>query len=132
MSVTGTVPNTMVVPTTYESQEAGEALSAYSVVYLDGTLIKKADASDAARMPAVGMIKAAVAQAGLVDVWYRGIITNSAWSLTSGQGLFLMSGGVIGHNAPDVSGNVVQLLGEALTKTIIHFDPEDTIMVIGH
>jgi len=132
MAITGTVPPVTVTETVYESREAGEALSAYSIVYLDGALIKKSDPSDAAKMPAVGMIKTAVALGGSVDVWYRGIINNSAWNLTSGKRLFLMSGGVIGHNAPDVSGNVVQLLGEALTKTVIHFDPEDTIMIIGH
>ena len=132
MSITGTIPPAIPVETTYESREAGEALSAYSVVYLDGTLIKRADARNSTKMPAVGMIKTAVALGGSVDVWYRGIINNSAWSFASGKRLFLMSGGVVGHNAPDVSGNVVQLLGEAITKTVIHFDPEDTIMIIGH
>ena len=131
MSITGTVPHTA-TQTTYESWKAGEALATYSVVYMDGTLIKKADASNQTKMPAVGMIKAAVAQGASVDVWYRGVINNSAWNFTSGQPLFLMSGGVIGHNAPDVSGNIVQLLGEALTKTSIHLDPEDSIMVVGH
>jgi len=129
MSVTGTVPIT--TETKYRRQ-VGESLSAYDVVYLDGVLIMKADPSEAAKMPAVGMIKATAVQGDTVDVWYRGLMTNPAWNLTSGATLFLMSGGVIGHNAPDVSGNIVQLLGEALTKTSIHLDPEDSIMVVGH
>lgn len=132
MPITGTIPPVVVTETVYESREAGEVLSAYDVVYLDGALIKKADAHHPNKMPGVGMIKTAVSQGMSVDVWYRGIINNTAWNLTSGQRLFLMSGGVLGHNAPDASGNVVQLLGEALTKTTIHFDPEDTIMIIGH
>lgn len=131
MSITGTIPATP-TETVYERREAGEGLSAYDVVYLDGTLIKKADAVNSTKMPAVGIIKTAIAQGESVDVWYRGIVTNSAWNLTPSQKLFLMSGGGIGHNAPDVSGNVVQLLGKALTKIIIHFDPDEAVMVIGH
>lgn len=131
MGVTGTVPSTP-VETIYESREAGEGLSAYSIVYLDGALIRKADASNQSKMPSVGIIKAAVAQGGSIDVWYRGIINNSAWDFTPGRRLFLMSGGVIGHNAPDTSGNVVQLLGKALTRTTIHFDPDEAIIVVGH
>jgi len=133
MSVTGTIPSHRSPPVeAYENREAGEKLSAYNVVYLDGALIKKADASDRNKMPVAAMASKSALQGESIDVWYRGIVTNSAWNFTSGKPLFLMSGGVIGHNAPEVSGNVVQSLGRALTKTIMHFNPEDTIMVIGH
>lgn len=132
MGVTGTVPGSRSLLEAYENREAGEKISVYDVVYLDGKLIKKADASDRNKMPAAAMAGESARQGELIDAWYRGIVTNSTWNFTSGARLFLMSGGVIGHNAPEVSGNVVQSLGRALTKTTIHFNPEVNTMIVGH
>lgn len=115
----------------YESREVGESINAYDVVYMDGSLIKKADAHDRNKMPVAAMAIASGTLGDLIDCWFRGIVSNNAWSFTSGSTLFLMSGGVIGHSAPDVSGDVIQSLGKALTRTTIHFQPEDTIMVVG-
>lgn len=139
MGITGTIPapnplevtRIEIVQAAYDNRQAGEDISAYEIVYLDGTLIKKADASNINKMPAVGMALASGLMNETIDVCFRGIIANPAWNFTSGVALFLMSGGVIGHNAPDTSGNVIQGLGQALTKTAIHFDPEDSIMVVG-
>lgn len=116
----------------YESRESGESINKYDIVYMDGNLIKKADARNRDKMPAVAMAITSGVLGDPIDCWFRGIVSNAAWILTSGATLFLMSGGVLGHNAPDVSGNVVQSLGTALTQTAIRFNPEDTIMVIGH
>lgn len=116
----------------YESREAGESVNKYDIVYMDGNLIKKADARNRTKMPAVAMAITSGVLGDPIGCWFHGIVSNAAWSLTSGATLFLMSGGILGHNAPDVSGNVVQSLGRALTQTALHFEPEDTIMVIGH
>lgn len=128
MSVKGTVPAE--ISLTYK-RRAGEAIAAYTVVCLDGILILKADPLDAARMPGQGIIKATASEGDIVNTYAEGIMTNPSWNLTSGQALFLMSGGVIGHSAPELSGNIVQQLGEALTKNTIFFKPEDSIMRIG-
>jgi len=116
----------------YEGREAGESINRYDLVYMDGNLIKKSDASNLNKMPAVAMAITSGALGDSINCWFRGIVSNAVWSLTSGATLFLMSGGVLGHNAPDVSGNVVQSLGRALTETAIHFEPEDSTMIVGH
>lgn len=113
------------------SPQTGEAINAYDIVYLDGDLVKKADASNSNKMPAIGMAIQSGAPPATIDACFQGIITNAAWNFTSGAPLFVLSGGGMGHNIPDVSGFIVQSLGVALTKTTIHFQPEDTIMVIG-
>lgn len=129
MSVKGTVP-AETGSVTYQ-RRAGEAIAAYTVVCFDGILILKADPLDATRMPSQGIIQAAATEGNMATAYAEGIITNPSWNFTSGQAIFLMSGGVIGHSAPELSGNIVQQLGEALTKNTIFFKPEDTIMVIG-
>lgn len=109
---------------------AGEALVQYALVYQNGELIKKANATNTEKMDAIGLMNAAVAEGILGDVIIRGRVTNSAWSWTSGAYLFASTtGGTMTHTPPTTSGNVSQQIARALTPTLIEVNPQLGYMI---
>ena len=75
--------------------QAGEALSKGDVVYISGisgntTVVSKADADDAAKMPAFGIVAAAASLNNPVDVYTTGILSNiDTSSFSVGDELFV-------------------------------------------
>lgn len=110
--------------------EAGEALVQYDVVYQDGLLIKKSNATNTDKMDAIGLMNAAAALGILGDVIFRGRITNTSWSWTSGAYLFASTtGGEMTETPPTASGNVSQQMAKALTPTLIEVNPQLGYMI---
>lgn len=109
----------------FRTIKAGEALTQYALVYQDGELIKKADATSPATMDALGLLSRPVAAEVVGDVIIRGRVTNSAWSWTSGAYLFAStSGGHMAEAPPTASGNVTQQVARALKPTLIEVNPQ--------
>lgn len=114
----------------WDDQHAGEALSQFDVVFLDGVFWKKADARvpSMARQP-FGMAEDTVSSGGVGDVWLRALVSNTAWSFTSGGLTFLASGGGITQTPPAASGDSVVNLGVATTITAMEFNPGGPTLV---
>lgn len=110
--------------------QAGEDLSVYDTVFLDGSFVRPADAAVLATMPSLGLSQDAPASGVVGDVWIGGLVSNGSWSLTSGDPAFVASGGGLTTTAPSSSGNVVQRMGRATTETEVYLDPSVDVIQI--
>lgn len=116
-----------------KSIEASETLAAGDLVNVwndSGTSkVRKADAT-AEGKEANGFVLAGVASAATATVYFEGRITGLS-SLTPGERQYLSaaSPGLTTATAPSAAGNVVQLVGVAVSATEIDFEPADTITV---
>ena len=111
----------------FDNQAAGQALNAYQVVYRDGGFWKPADANLSATIPrivTIGMAQDAPASGQLVDVWFRGLLSNATFGLRSNAPVYLASGGGLTMSAPTASGDWVVQLGRGITSTLLDFSPQ--------
>mgnify|MGYP001580170827 CR=1 FL=1 len=115
----------------YNNVQAGEAVNAYQVVFLDGAFWLRADASNSARArPPIAIAQDTVTSGQLMDAWMKAIVSNGAWSLASGLRCFLGSGpGNIVTSAPTASGNISLLLGWAVTPQTLEFSPAQPVTI---
>jgi len=106
---------------------AGEALSAWELVYLDETEEQwlLADANAAGKFPAVGLVVAACAEDAEATVLVMGTCRNDTWTWTApGKAIYLsITAGTLTETAPTTSGDCVQIVGRALASNIIYFHP---------
>jgi hypothetical protein len=114
---------------TIVSRQAGENLSVYDLVYVDnGGKLKKANGSTVTTMPVVYMTMQALS----TDDWgyflEEGYVQENSWTWTTGgmNGILYVdtSAGTITQTAPSGSGNMVQVVGTAITSTKIKFNPQ--------
>ena len=98
---------------------AGEALAKGDVVYISGidgniTEVSKADADDAAKMPAFGLAAAAAASNAAVDVYTFGTLSGlDTSSHTEGDELFVgTTAGALVSTAPTGEGSLIQKIGK--------------------
>lgn len=112
-----------------KSMTAGEALSAGNVVYISGTgTVLKADANAVAKA-AVGYVTASAANGAAVTVFFEGTITGLT-GLTPGATYFLSdtaTGGVT-LTIPTNAGDIVQVVGYAVSATELTFEPQNPIV----
>ena len=125
-----TVKRVEVEQIVYNNLTAGEALSRYDVVFMDGDFVKIARADgDTFLSPAMGIAeKQAAVSGGSVDIMIRGVVSNASWSFTSADVLFLSatSGGLMTGTMPNASGDWVQRMGISITGEGVAFNPETT------
>lgn len=108
--------------------EAGEDLIEHSLVYQDGELIKKADASSPATMDAIGIMNKRVDLGIPGNVIIRGRVPTSGW--TSGAFLFASTTpGAMSETPPSHSGNVSQQVARVLMPTLIEVNPQLGYMI---
>jgi hypothetical protein len=110
------------------SQQAGEGIGRYDVLYLDGEFVKIAQGNAQATHPGMGMSFAASALSGeRIDVLIKGVVSNGGWNFASNDVLFLssLSGGLMTNTVPTASGSWIQRMGESRTPNSIYFQPED-------
>lgn len=105
---------------------ASEALAAGNLVNVwndTGTAkARKADATTVGK-ECWGFVLASVAQDGNAAVYWEGIITGLS-GLTPGATQYLdIAAGGITETPPSASGNIVQIIGVALSATEISFEP---------
>lgn len=117
----------------YNDQSAGEPLAVYDVIFRDGGFWKKANSRTAPRnaLP-IGMAQATAVSGALLDVWIQALVSNGAWSLTSGAKVFLasgsaLSGGVLTNTPPGASGDTVITLGWAVGVSAIELRADQPI-----
>ena len=99
----------------------GEVVQPYRLVYLGGSdLWYAADADDASKMPALGLVTDTlnIGQRGRILLF--GFVQNNLWSWTPGSPLYAsQTPGLMTHTAP--GGHVTQLVGYAVTATTVYF-----------
>jgi len=92
----------------------------------DGNLIE-ADASSDAATPCQAL--ALETGTGNKSVLLTGFIKNNTWSLTAGSRVYLSTtSGTFSHTAPSGSGEQVQVLGYAVSSTVLFFNPDSTTL----
>jgi hypothetical protein len=99
--------------------QAGEALSKGDAVYISGisgntTVVSKADADDAAKMPAFGIVAAAASLNNPVDVYTTGILTGiDTSSYSVGDELFVSTtAGTLSDTAPTGESSSLQKIAK--------------------
>ena len=110
---------------------AGENLTVGQVVYkyTDATL-KLAKGDSASTCPAIAMAMGSISSAATGQVLKQGFFRNDSWSWTIGGLIYLSAatGGLMTQTKPSATGNQVQILGIAVSATVIYFNPN--LMVI--
>ena len=112
-----------------KSMTTGEALSAGNLVYISGTgTVLKADANAVAKA-ALGYVTASAASGAAVTVFFEGTISGLT-GLTPGAAYFLsdtITGGVT-LTIPTAAGDIVQVVGYAVSATELTFEPQAPIV----
>ena len=91
---------------------------------------------DRANATAVGTMPCRVmaleSTSGSKKVLYRGQICKTSWSWTQGGTIYVdASAGGLTQTPPAGSGNVVQIVGYALSATAMYFNPEYSVIVLA-
>ncbi len=110
---------------------ASEALAENDVVNFwddTGTLkVRKANATDATK-PAHGYVKAAVTEGNPATVYTDGLLPGSGLTIGSRYFLSAATGGAVTATAPTGTGNILQVVGVAISATEIKFEPQDPVI----
>lgn len=111
---------------------ASEALAAGDLVNIyDNTgtpNVRKADAT-AEGKECNGFVKSAVSNGASATVYLSGNSITGLTGLTAGRRYLSTTPGASTATAPSASGNVVQKIGDAVSATVIAFEPEEPITV---
>ena len=99
--------------------QAGESLAKGDVVYISGisgntTIVSKADADDASKMPAFGLVAAAASSGNPVDIYTNGILSGiDTSSYSEGDELFVSTtAGALTATAPTGEASALQKIGK--------------------
>ncbi len=99
--------------------QAGEALAKGEVVYISGisgntTIVSKADADDASKMPAFGLVAAAASSGNPVDIYTNGILSGiDTSSYSEGDELFVSTtAGALTATPPTGESAALQKIGK--------------------
>lgn len=115
-------------PSIVMKYEAGENISKYEVVYISGDeIVSKAAASDINKLPAIGIAPQSFSSGQKDNIVVYGEISNSAWSWTAGDNLFLdTTSGQITNTAPTTANTFVHRIGIAISSDTIFINPDVT------
>ena len=114
----------------WSRQLVGEGLSEFDIVFRDGSYWKKADSSNPAKArPPFGILKDTTLSGLAGDIIQKGLVSNGAWTLTSGARAFLASGGGAVATPSLLSGNSPVVLGYAVGAKAIELNPEPTVQL---
>lgn len=118
VEVTGEIIGDLRGATLFKAQ-AGESLAKGDVVYISGisgntTIVSKADADDASKMPAFGLVAAAASSGNPVDIYTAGILTDIDTSAYSeGDELFVSTtAGALTATPPTGESAALQKIGK--------------------
>ena len=95
--------------------------------------MEKALATGVATMPAIALATGSIAENATGDFLLRGVMRDDSWSWTP-RGLLYVSratAGVLTQTLPALTGEQVQVLGIAITATIILFNPSFELVEVS-
>lgn len=111
---------------------AGATIAQWEPVYLGGASTwLLADANGSGTYPARGLAVAAYVNTNPAVILTYGTVRNDAFNFTPGGALYLSgTAGAITQTAPSTSGDIVQVIGYALTADIIFVDMNSTYLTV--
>lgn len=118
-----------------ESVTAGATVALRDVLYegADGEWYL-ADADASATMPAMRMAVGAGTDGNAVNTITKGVVRNDSWTWTPGLPIYVSTTGTTGNTltqtAPSGDLDCIQIVGYALTSTVMYFDPSPNIVEI--
>jgi hypothetical protein len=121
-----TISGTTILGTITPAATFGQALH----IHTDGTYVL-ADADDEALLPCQGL---AVDTGSGADkkILYQGLIRNDAWSWDEGDPIYVSStSGGLTQTKPTTTGQFVQIVGFAVSSTIMYFNPQLVMVEVG-
>jgi hypothetical protein len=110
---------------------AGENLLAGQIVYRksDGKFWR-ADFRYSTTLPAIAMAVTDVSAGATGNFLLNGVVRNDSWTWTAGNIIYVSITGYWTSTAPSSSGYFLQIIGVALTSTVMRFDPDYTIIEV--
>jgi hypothetical protein len=107
----------------YVSLTYGTTIALFNVLYIGsgGTLLL-ADCSSVSSSPGYFLATEA-GSSGSHNVLCIGFAKDNSWAWTPGGPLYLASSGLMSQVMPVASGNQVQILGIAISSTLVYFNP---------
>lgn len=112
---------------------AGENLIAGDICYLksDGKFWK-ANSTDNTKIPCTTMATATILADASGIFLFLGTLKDGTLSLTVGGNIYVSTtDGTITQTAPSSSGNIVQVIGIALSATVIYFNPNSVTVEVA-
>ena len=119
-----------------ESVTAGATVALRDVLYegADGEWYL-ADADASATMPAMRMAVGSGVDGGAVNTITRGVVRNDSWTWTIGMPIYVSTTGTttntLTQTAPSGEFDVIQIVGYALSATVMYFDPSPILTEVG-
>lgn len=113
---------------------AGEALAQNEVVRLGsgGTFVKAAMTAASTANGLLGFTTAATSSGSSGVFLTNGLFADASWSWTPGSPLYVSAStaGLITSTAPSTSGNIVRIIGAAISSSEIYFCPDNTYIQV--
>jgi hypothetical protein len=119
-----------------ESVTAGETVALSNVLYekSDGEWYL-ADADASSTMPAMRMAVGAGTDGNAVSTITRGVVRYDSWTWTVGAPIYVSTTGTttntLTQTAPSGDGDQIQIVGYALSATVMYFNPSPVVVEIG-
>ncbi len=115
------------------SGSAGESVTIGQVLYIksDGKFWK-AKADSITTMECNALANGSVSANASGNFLLRGVIRNDSWTWTIGGKLYVSAAtaGALTQTRPATTGNQVQIVGYALSATVIYFSPDSTFVEV--
>jgi hypothetical protein len=115
---------------TYEPFNVSVAVSIGNVLFLNSTGYFKANATSSATMPGILLVAQAASASQYALCLREGLLTVTSWSWTVGQPIYVGNSTVLTQSYPSASGNIVEIVGYAVTATSIYFEPNLAMVTI--
>ena len=121
-------PSVITIDAATKNMTAGESLSALRAVTVgsDGRVIY-ADVMDVATRNVIGVTETAAAEDATVRIRHQHHLTDSSWSWTPGQPVYVGAGGVLTQTPP--SATYIVHVGVAISATSIFIDIQPPIIL---
>lgn len=118
----------------FKGQDAvGETVAKYNLLHVNSSGVwVKANAVSGTKMPCSAIACEAINSGLRGTLLFCGIINNNAWSWTPGGLIYTATiDGGLTQTTPNTSGNRVQIVGRALSATLILFNPDFYMTAVG-
>lgn len=114
---------------------AGTALTIGQAVYVGATDSKMelAKANAIGMMPCIALASGSIAENATGEFLFHGLFRDDSWSWAIGGLIYIseVTAGLLTQTRPATAGNQVQIVGIAITATIILFNPSYELVEIA-
>jgi hypothetical protein len=111
---------------------AGEAITIDNTLYASGLTLWKAEGDASTHVPCVAFAMESASAGANFKVLKAGYFRDDSWTWTPGGLLYLSptTAGLLTQTRPSSAGHQVQIVGYAISATVIYFNPDYTFVEI--